>query len=219
MGEQTWGTVQALTRVAPPGNGATPIDGRHARRDRNNDAVIDAVLDFFAEGEAFPTAQQVADRAGVSLRSIYRYHPDLDALIYAAFERSIERNRRLLEFVPPPPSAPLVERLSYLVRHRLDLFRHQTPQLQAVLARAGRDSAVRALLDAHRASFVRHLHELFAPELAQLRPVDRATTVGAVHTALLFAGYENLRLRHGMTDEEIGDAYGLMLRNHFSRFL
>ena len=111
MGEQSWGTVQALTRLAPPSDGSAPIDGRHARRDRNNDAVIDAVLDFFAEGEAFPTAQQVADRAGVSLRSIYRYHPDLDALIYAAFERALERNRRLLEFVPPPPGAPLVERL------------------------------------------------------------------------------------------------------------
>ena len=219
MGEQTWGTVQALTRPMPTGDASAPIDGRHARRDRNNDAVIDAVLAFFAEGEAFPTAQQVADRAGVSLRSIYRYHPDLDALVHAAFERAAARNHRLLDFVPPPVVAPLEERLSYLARHRLDIFRQLTSHLRAVLARAGRDDAVRALLDAHRASFVRQLHELFAPELDQLRPIDRTATVGAVHTTLLFEGYENLRLRHGMTDEEIGDAYRLMLRNHFARFL
>lgn len=219
MGEQTWGTAQALTRTMTTEIGVAPIDGRHARRGRNNDAVIDAVLDFFRDGEPFPTAQQVADRAGVSLRSIYRYHPDLDALIYAAFERAVDRNRRLLEFVPPPSSAPLVERLAYLVRQRLDLFRHLTPQLRAVLARAARDEAVRALLDVHRASFVQHLHDLFVPELAQLRPVERATIIGSVHTALLFEGYENLRLRHGMSDDEIADAYRLTVRNHFARFL
>lgn len=195
-----------------------PADGRHARRDRNNDAVIDAVIDFFHDAEPFPTAQQVADRAGVSLRSIYRYHPDLDALVLAAVHRFVERIRPWLDF-NPPHERPLPDRIAYLVRHRVELYRHHTVPLASLLAREARDPRVHAFLEIERARMVGDLHDLFADELRDLAVVERAMLVGVVHTALLFEGYENLRRRHAMSDDDITTSYRVTLSNHFSGFL
>ncbi len=49
------------------------VDGRRARRERGRIAVSDAVIDLAFEGNANPTAEQVAKRAGVSVASLFRY--------------------------------------------------------------------------------------------------------------------------------------------------
>ena len=46
------------------------LDGRQARRQRNIDAVLDVVLEMFAEESMFPTIEQAATRSGLSLRSL-----------------------------------------------------------------------------------------------------------------------------------------------------
>ncbi len=49
-------------------SGSTQPDGRTARRDRNSDAVLDAVHELFVEGQLVPTVEEVAARSGVSTR-------------------------------------------------------------------------------------------------------------------------------------------------------
>ncbi len=70
-----------------PGLAAT-IDGRSARRERNRDAVLDAVIDMFTEGSLTPGPAEVAVRSGVSIRSVHRYFEDTDNMICAAMDRS-----------------------------------------------------------------------------------------------------------------------------------
>ena len=55
-------------------------DGRRASRERNRIAVVDALLDLYAEGNLRPGAGEVARRAGLSRRSVFRYFDDLDDL-------------------------------------------------------------------------------------------------------------------------------------------
>ena len=43
------------------------VDGRSAIRDRNRNAVLDAVLDLFSEGNLSPGPDEVAVRAGLLL--------------------------------------------------------------------------------------------------------------------------------------------------------
>lgn len=45
--------------------GVERVDGRNARRDRNTEAVLDAVHDLFVEGLIFPSVDDVARRSGV----------------------------------------------------------------------------------------------------------------------------------------------------------
>ena len=62
-------------------------DGRTARRDRNRELVLDAALELFREGHLEPTALQVAERSGLSPRSVFRYFEDTEALLRAAIAR------------------------------------------------------------------------------------------------------------------------------------
>ena len=62
-------------------------DGRTARRGRNSDAVLDTVHEMFVEGNFSPSVEDVAARSGVSLRSVYRYFEDTEALLHLAIER------------------------------------------------------------------------------------------------------------------------------------
>ena len=76
-------------------------DGRRARAERNRDAVVEAILDLLCEGVENPTAEAIAERFGVSVRSVFRHFDDLESLHAAAVDRHSERIRDLFE---PPPS-------------------------------------------------------------------------------------------------------------------
>ena len=56
-------------------------DGRHERRARNRDAVVDALLALVGDGDLAPSAEAVAARAGLSSRSLFRYFADTEALV------------------------------------------------------------------------------------------------------------------------------------------
>src|SRR5262245_25381740 len=49
---------------------ARPDDGRALRSERSRRAIVDAMLAWVDDGVAEPTAQQIADRAGVGIRSV-----------------------------------------------------------------------------------------------------------------------------------------------------
>ena len=58
-------------------------DGRRQRSERSQTAIIAAALALMEEGTLVPTAQQVADRAGVGIRSFFRHFADMDSLFLA----------------------------------------------------------------------------------------------------------------------------------------
>ena len=59
------------------------LDGRRQRSERSRKAIIEATLEFMNEGLLIPTAQQIADRAGVGIRSFFRHFSDMDSLFAA----------------------------------------------------------------------------------------------------------------------------------------
>jgi len=74
--------VNAANPTVPP-----VLDGRTARSARTRDAVVRALLGLISEGDVRPTAGRIAERAGISLRSVYVHFDDLDDLFLAAFQR------------------------------------------------------------------------------------------------------------------------------------
>ena len=64
---------------------------RERRRQETADLILDAVLDLMAEaGIDGLTMEAVAERVGVSLRTVYRYFPDRASLLTAALARHNE---------------------------------------------------------------------------------------------------------------------------------
>lgn len=59
-------------------------DGRRMRSERSRQAIIDAMLKLVEEGVLVPTAQQVSERAGVGIRSVFRHFSDMESLFATA---------------------------------------------------------------------------------------------------------------------------------------
>lgn len=149
-----------------------PTTPRKRPRQARSRATVEAILEGAAQvfcrlGYAGGTTDRIAERAGVSVGSVYQYFPNKDAILVALTERHIDagfaRVRELLAhaIAEPPPLEPLlrgfVEAMIALHEHNPELHRvlfEDTPlppefrsQLRArELALAGE---VRALLEAH----------------------------------------------------------------------
>lgn len=86
------------------------IDGRRARGLRTRDAIVSALLDLIGGGDVAPTAQRIADRAGVSVRSVYQHFADVEGLYADAAERTYEWARETAkEIAPDLPTARKVD--------------------------------------------------------------------------------------------------------------
>src|SRR5438034_7102235 len=91
-------------------------DGRTARAQRTRDAVVDSLLELVREGELRPTAPRIAERAGVSLRSVFQHFSDLEALYAVAAERQLVMIAGLVRRLSP--TGPLDDRLEAFVGQR-----------------------------------------------------------------------------------------------------
>ena len=114
------------------------IDGRRARRDRNRETVVDAILSLYQEGNVSPSLVEIADRSGVSHRSVFRYFQDLEELYRVAIERHHAMLEPFLQFDDAPAGDP-AERIEQFVDHRFDLYERVAP-----VARVGRMHALRS---------------------------------------------------------------------------
>lgn len=180
-----------------PDDGA--VDGRVARRERNLDAVLDAVLEMFAEDMMFPTIEQTANRSGLSLRSLYRYFADPGELVEAAIKRSRARSTALAH-LSHIGEGSFDERLGDFVSMRVRLHGTNAPMYRATIHNAARSDRIRQELVANRRRFRKQYELQFAPELSALPATARATAVeaGDVLTQLdsieLLRTYRNLSI-------------------------
>ena len=95
-------------------------DGRTVRAERTRQALVDALLGLLDAGELSPTAAAIAQRAGVSERSVFQHFPDREALFEAVARQQYERVMPTL--LPVDASLPLDERIDQFTRRRARLY-------------------------------------------------------------------------------------------------
>ncbi|WP_419946745.1 TetR/AcrR family transcriptional regulator [Candidatus Poriferisodalis sp.] len=157
---------------------AEPVDGRVARRERNIDAVLDVVLEMFAEEWLFPSMEQAASRSGLSLRSLYRYFADPGELLEATIRRNRERAAPVAR-LHAIGEGPLAARIDAFVAMRLRLYDTVGPVYRATLAHAHRLPRVSDELAATRNELREQFELQFAPELAARPAVDHDSVLAA----------------------------------------
>ncbi|GGB64540.1 TetR/AcrR family transcriptional regulator [Blastomonas aquatica] len=62
-------------------------DGRKQRSERSRLAIVDAMLDIIMGGKMEPSAADIAERAGVSARTVFRHFEEMDSLYSEMTER------------------------------------------------------------------------------------------------------------------------------------
>jgi TetR/AcrR family transcriptional regulator of autoinduction and epiphytic fitness len=107
------------------------VDGRRLRGERTRTRVLEALLALVEEGELHPTAQAVASRAGVALRTVYHHFEDVEALRVMALDVQLDRHRETLH--PIERDLPLRERITHVVKQVRKLFEAITPIRRATL--------------------------------------------------------------------------------------
>lgn len=158
-------------------------DGRVQRGARNRAAIVDAMLELIGDGELSPTAEQVAERAEVGLRTVFRHFRDMDSLYAEMHHVMAGRLVEGLDIVPP--IGTLEERLVTMTTNRCKVFERIAPYRRAgdrVRAR----SPFLQQAQANATQLQRSILESVIPEL-------EGDTLEAIDLMLSFESWNRLR--------------------------
>ena len=189
-----------VRRVTTP---APATDGRSARSQRTREAVVDALLALIRDGDPRPTARQIAERANISLRSVYVHFDDLEDLFLAAAQRQMAIVATMI--VPIAPDLPVRDRLEAACTLRGRIFEEVGPVWRAAMLQAPFSPTLSGLLTRVRANSRDGLDALFTVELDALPPDARASRLGALDAALSSETWQLLRTTHAMTFADARD--------------
>ncbi|MGB3736385.1 MAG: TetR/AcrR family transcriptional regulator [Ilumatobacter sp.] len=191
-------------------------DGRSLRRSRNRDAVLDAVVASFEEGDVDPSIDAVALRAGVSNRSIYRYFDHRDHLIRAAVGHALQR-------IGPDATMTDIgvgsfeQRVEKFVDHRLRLYRSVAPITRAAKVAAASEPIAAEEFEAGRVVLRQTLLEHFAEELDAMAADEQTRALIGGELAFQFDAFEFLSSATGDRSEEMRAVLVDHLRLHLGR--
>ena len=176
-------------------------DGRRIRDpERTRAAILDAVLELFAQGRYFPTAQQLAEQAGVAPRTIFVHFADLEELAVAGAQRQAKRWKAHAR--PIPPDWPLERRVDALLKQRASMYETMTPVRRGGLIREPESPGLHKVMAEGDAWFRADTAAVFAPELTQAPDADANVAGGlldALEAATSWASWDHLRSRRGLS--------------------
>ncbi len=195
-----------LTPQTPVLDHEVPVDGRTRRRTRNRSAVISALLAMIREGDLHPGAAEIAERAGVSHRSIFRYFDDLDDLVRTAIDQAFQ-DAAPLSVVPDIGHGPLAERIERFVDARLELFAFVDGTMQLARTRAYSIPSIDGEIAVIAEQFRVQIGEHFTTEFGAVEEPARGFLVDAVLVLTSYDSYTiHLRLL-GSSIERIRTAW------------
>ena len=190
--------------------GLVPKDGRAARSYRARLALADALLDLLNEGVGRPTAAQIAERAGVSLRLVFHHFDDLEAIYASAGDLQIERVRTLTK--PVDPALPFEERVATFLKIRARVFEYVSPVRRASMRLETSSAEIsRRMRVAHQLAREHTLHA-FAGEIASAPAGQRAEVAAALDSVTSWETWEFLRSRSELSVKQASRVVERMVR-------
>ncbi len=154
--------------------------------------MVQALFDLGGEGVLQPTAQQVAKRARVGIRTVFRHFSDMDSLLAEIDERV--RTQALPLLREPHPRGSREERARGLVAQRVRFFEQIAPYKRSGNLQRGRSD----FLASQHAAFVRTLRANLLGWLPELRR-GPPELVEALDASVSFDLWDRMR-----TDQRLG---------------
>jgi AcrR family transcriptional regulator len=163
---------------------------------------VGAAFALILDGKGSPSAEDVAERAGVSVSSIFRNFDGLADLQHQAFQSFARQYAHLL--ANPTPAGDLATRTSAFVRARLELYEQAGPLMALGRVRAFDDDRFRAHLVEHRAALSAQVRACFGPEVDRHTPVEAANLVALIDSLTSPEAFDvcvkfHARSRHHLT--------------------
>ncbi|MFT4569450.1 MAG: AcrR family transcriptional regulator [Hyphomicrobiaceae bacterium] len=171
-------------------------DGRLQRAERSRTAIVKALHDLIGEGSLVPTAQDVATRAGVGMRTVFRHFSAMDDL-FAELDQLLRAEIQPL-LNSQAPTGPLPTRILQLAERRAALYERVGPYLRATRLHHWRSDFLEQQLKA-TVRDLRHELRQWVPELK-----GRPNVLETLDLLLAFETWDRLR-----TEQRLGVARAL----------
>lgn len=188
------------------------LDGRRERSVRTRRRVVEAVIELVEEGATLPTAQLVAERAGISLRTVYHHFDDLVSLRAEAL--GLAWDRHTAQLVDIPATRPLDDRISALVRQLCKIYEAVAPVCRAELIAA--DTEVTAEVTRQsRMKIRRYISDALAPEVSAAG-ISGPVLLDALDAALTWQSWDYLRKELGRGQANATRTFEMVVRQLLS---
>lgn len=180
-------------------------DGRRIRRDNNRRRIVAAMLELVRAGSISPSAEEVAQSAGVGLRTVFRHFDDMDSL----YREMAQAMRHELE---PIVSAPLASndwkgRLTEITDRRARLFERAMPFKNAADVHRHRSVFLRKDYESMRHAERAALNNALPAELANEREFFES-----LDQALSFSTWQHLRHDQKLAPAQARQTVGYVVR-------
>jgi AcrR family transcriptional regulator len=175
---------------APPHKQAR-ADGRRLRSARTRQLVVEAYLALLRENPRIPTAAQVAERAGYSVRSVFERFPDLHALRIAATDYAFGLANDQTLTVGSDGNRQA--RLKAHVERRAHICAQWLPLWRALNANKGDSEELETRVRFIREATVRRIELFYRPELSTMTEAERRQAVIAIDSLIDFESWARMR--------------------------
>lgn len=180
-----------------------PIDGRRQRADANRRRIALAMLDLVREGVVAPSADQVAEHAGVGRRTVFRLFSDMEGLYREMHAAMVERLAPI--FTAPLAATAWRARVDEMIERRARVFEEMLP--------------IKSGSDAHRhhSQFLQAEHKkitkLQRDTLTAVLPAavrNEGERVEALDLTFSFEAWRRLRQEQRLTPKQAASVWRLM---------
>lgn len=168
--------------------------------------VVDAFIDLVLEGEAPPTPNDVADRAGVSRATFFRYFSTLNEFRGEAAARVRERFPELFA-IPDIGTGSRDQRIERFVEARVELYETLHPLGLLLRERAAGDADVSALVDGVRKALADQVRQHFDADLRPHGQARRDDMVTAIAVLTSVESWQQFRHSHGRSPAQTRRAW------------
>ena len=178
------------------------IDGRRLRSERTKQLIIEAFLSLLRDNPQMPTAVQIAERAGYSVRSIFERFPDLNALRVAATDYSLAQ---ALALAPPRGADGDREtRLRSQVTTRAHTCERGIALWRVLLQFADQDETgqLKQRVARSRETTITRMELMYRSELVALPEEERRQLLIALEALTDMESWARMREQHGLSFDE-----------------
>lgn len=168
-------------------------DGRRKRSEASRRKIVEAMVALVGEGDPAPAAEQIAARAGVGLRTVFRQFADMEA-IYAGMAERLAREYQ--DWLDPFTAADWRGQLGEMLARRLDTYERLMPYKRAADAHRHASATIQQNHAGILATMRERLVGLLPPAIA-----GDAVLLEAIDLLLSFETWQRLRLDQNLPPE------------------
>lgn len=191
------------TEVSQPSR----IDGRRLRSERTKQLIIEAYLSLLRERPIvpMPTAAEIAERAGYSVRSIFERFPDLKKLRQAATDYALAQAAALAP--PRNIEGNRLGRIRSQVETRAGTCERGMALWRVLVFSVKEDPELQSRVELSRQRTIDRLRLMYRPELSTLSDMECKYAIIALEAITDHESWARMREDHGLSFAEACDVW------------